>query len=164
MERLESRRACVNRSMRLSFDRRARPWHLRRDADACRQQRRGRRQASAGLTGGCVAFKAGPRPHDCRCRTWDGMTCAPAVRSAPVRWPRVDADSTSCIRSSSSASRPESVVAVTNYGADFACVVRRGNIYGVQFHPEKSHHFGTRLLQEFRGALTCCALASRPVC
>lgn len=46
-------------------------------------------------------------------------------------------------------SRPESVVAVTNYGADFACVVRRENIYGAQFHPEKSHHFGTRLLKNF---------------
>lgn len=41
------------------------------------------------------------------------------------------------------------VVAVANYGAEFACAVQHDNIYGVQFHPEKSHHFGTRLLQNF---------------
>jgi glutamine amidotransferase len=40
-------------------------------------------------------------------------------------------------------------LAVANYGADFSCAVRHGNIHGVQFHPEKSHHFGTRLLQNF---------------
>ena len=45
--------------------------------------------------------------------------------------------------------RPEDALAVAGYGADFACAVRHDNIYGVQFHPEKSHHFGTRLLQNF---------------
>lgn len=36
-----------------------------------------------------------------------------------------------------------------HYGAEFACAVRRENVQGVQFHPEKSHRFGTRLLQNF---------------
>jgi glutamine amidotransferase len=27
--------------------------------------------------------------------------------------------------------------------------VRKGNIYGTQFHPEKSHKFGMRLLKNF---------------
>jgi glutamine amidotransferase len=40
-------------------------------------------------------------------------------------------------------------VATARYGIDFSCAVRSGNIYGVQFHPEKSHHFGVRLLQSF---------------
>ena len=43
----------------------------------------------------------------------------------------------------------DDVLATANYGADFACAVRHANIFGVQFHPEKSHHFGTRLLQNF---------------
>lgn len=45
--------------------------------------------------------------------------------------------------------RQEDVLATCNYGADFACAVRCANIYGVQFHPEKSHHFGNRLLRNF---------------
>lgn len=45
--------------------------------------------------------------------------------------------------------RPEDSLAVARYGHDFTCAVRSGNIYGVQFHPEKSHRFGMRLLQNF---------------
>jgi glutamine amidotransferase len=43
----------------------------------------------------------------------------------------------------------ESTLAVTEYGGEFACAVRAGHVYGVQFHPEKSHHFGSQLLQNF---------------
>jgi glutamine amidotransferase len=45
--------------------------------------------------------------------------------------------------------RPDDVAAVSTYGREFSCAVTAGNIHGVQFHPEKSHHFGTRLLQNF---------------
>jgi len=45
--------------------------------------------------------------------------------------------------------RPEDAVAVSTYGMDFTCAVNSANIFGVQFHPEKSHHFGTRLLKNF---------------
>lgn len=45
--------------------------------------------------------------------------------------------------------RPGDVAAVSHYGADFPCAVRRDNIHGVQFHPEKSHHFGAQLLRNF---------------
>lgn len=45
--------------------------------------------------------------------------------------------------------RPEDALAVARYGEDFSCAVRHENIYGVQFHPEKSHHFGTGLLKNF---------------
>ena len=37
----------------------------------------------------------------------------------------------------------------TNYGYEFASVVRRRNIQGVQFHPEKSLRFGMELLNRF---------------
>lgn len=41
------------------------------------------------------------------------------------------------------------VIAVGNYGIDFACAVNANNIYGVQFHPEKSHKWGVQLLRNF---------------
>ena len=41
------------------------------------------------------------------------------------------------------------VLAVTDYGGSFCCAVRHDNVYGVQFHPEKSHHFGSQLLKNF---------------
>jgi glutamine amidotransferase len=39
------------------------------------------------------------------------------------------------------------------YGIEFAAGVSRGNISGVQFHPEKSHRFGKQLLASFAGGL-----------
>lgn len=43
----------------------------------------------------------------------------------------------------------EDILATTHYGIDFASVVSRQNIYGVQFHPEKSHKWGEQLLKNF---------------
>lgn len=46
----------------------------------------------------------------------------------------------------------QDVAARSQYGLDFACAVRKGHIQGVQFHPEKSHHFGSNLLKNFAEA------------
>jgi glutamine amidotransferase len=40
-------------------------------------------------------------------------------------------------------------LAITNFGTDFTCMVNKNNIYGAQFHPEKSLKFGMKLLQNF---------------
>jgi len=48
-----------------------------------------------------------------------------------------------------SCSREKDVLAVTEYGDKFASVVNSDNIFGVQFHPEKSHQWGIQLLKNF---------------
>jgi imidazole glycerol-phosphate synthase subunit HisH len=41
------------------------------------------------------------------------------------------------------------ILATTEYGLKYACAVQRGNIFGVQFHPEKSQAVGLRILENF---------------
>lgn len=41
------------------------------------------------------------------------------------------------------------VLALTDYGESFASVVGSGRIWGAQFHPEKSHHWGIQILKNF---------------
>lgn len=43
----------------------------------------------------------------------------------------------------------DNVLATSEYGMSFGCAVHSNNIYGVQFHPEKSHAYGVRLLKNF---------------
>lgn len=40
-------------------------------------------------------------------------------------------------------------LATANYGNNFVSAVRHGNIFGTQFHPEKSHSWGIDLLSNF---------------
>jgi len=44
---------------------------------------------------------------------------------------------------------PTNSIAVTNYGLSFSSAVNNDNIYGIQFHPEKSHQYGEKLLHNF---------------
>ena len=41
------------------------------------------------------------------------------------------------------------VLATTHYGLDFCSAFQSGNVFGVQFHPEKSHKFGMTLLKNY---------------
>lgn len=43
----------------------------------------------------------------------------------------------------------EDILAVTNYGYNFPSAIERANIFGVQFHPEKSHQYGLQIIKNF---------------
>ena len=44
---------------------------------------------------------------------------------------------------------PLDIIAFSNYGISFSSAVNHNNIYGIQFHPEKSHQYGEKLLYNF---------------
>lgn len=44
---------------------------------------------------------------------------------------------------------PRDVIATAHYGREFTTAFGHSNIFGVQFHPEKSHRFGKELLRRF---------------
>lgn len=41
------------------------------------------------------------------------------------------------------------IAATTTYGCEFICAVQSDNVYGVQFHPEKSQRVGLKILKNF---------------
>lgn len=46
------------------------------------------------------------------------------------------------------------VLAQATYGVPFVAALERGNVHGVQFHPEKSHRYGIQMFRNFVGAAT----------
>ena len=49
----------------------------------------------------------------------------------------------------------DDVMGRSNYGYPFVSAVARNNIYGVQFHPEKSHRFGLAFFKKFLAHIEC---------
>lgn len=47
----------------------------------------------------------------------------------------------------------ENVLATAEYSQKFTCSIIKNNIYGVQYHPEKSHKYGMQLLKNFSNTL-----------
>ncbi len=47
------------------------------------------------------------------------------------------------------------VAATSTHGVTFAAAVERGNVYGAQFHPEKSHKYGMLCLKNFSETQAC---------
>jgi glutamine amidotransferase len=44
---------------------------------------------------------------------------------------------------------PSESIATSDYGIKFSSAIQKNNIYGIQFHPEKSHQYGEKLLHNF---------------
>jgi glutamine amidotransferase len=91
----------------------------------------------------------------------------PHIGWSPVRWEKesrlaegIDSE-TPFYLVHSFAPRPEAgdLLGTAAYGTRFACAVERDNVFGVQFHPEKSSSAGLRLLSNFAGI---CAKAPAP--
>jgi glutamine amidotransferase len=83
----------------------------------------------------------------------------PHIGWSPVRWEKesrlaegIESD-TPFYLVHSFAPRPASgdLLGTAAYGARFACAAERDNVFGVQFHPEKSSAAGLRLLANFAG-------------
>jgi glutamine amidotransferase len=83
----------------------------------------------------------------------------PHIGWAPVRWERQSRlaegieSETPFYFVHSYVIRPaaEELLGTAEYGERFACAAERGNVFGVQFHPEKSSAAGLRLLANFAG-------------
>lgn len=83
----------------------------------------------------------------------------PHIGWSPVRWEKGSAlvegiESETpfyFVHSFAPAPEPGDLLGTAAYGDSFACAAERDNVYGVQFHPEKSSAAGLRLLSNFAG-------------
>jgi imidazole glycerol-phosphate synthase subunit HisH len=83
----------------------------------------------------------------------------PHIGWSPVRWERpsrltegIESETPFYfVHSFASRPQPEELLGSAEYGARFACAAERDNVFGVQFHPEKSSAAGLRLLSNFAG-------------
>ena len=129
--------------------RRADPRHLPRPAAALRLDHRARRRRRAS-----ACSRARSRELEA-----DGLK-VPHIGWSPVRWER-ESRLTEGIESRDAlllrpllrapARAASELLGSAAYGARFACAAERDNVFGVQFHPEKSSAAGLRLLANFAG-------------
>ena len=83
----------------------------------------------------------------------------PHIGWSPVRWEResrlvegIESETPFYfVHSFTPEPEPGDLLGSAAYGARFACASERGNVFGVQFHPEKSSAAGLRLLSNFSG-------------
>jgi glutamine amidotransferase len=94
------------------------------------------------LSGACGRFAASVKsPHV----GWNSLTCQNGSRLLRG----IPSDSFVYFAHSYSAPVVETTVARCEYGGEFSAAVEQNNLFGVQFHPEKSGPIGLKLLENF---------------
>ena len=78
-----------------------------------------------------------------------GWNALKIVRESPLLKYTREGEYVYFVHSFSATDCDESLLAVTEYGADLTACVGKGNVYGCQFHPEKSGEAGLRILKAF---------------
>ncbi|MCQ2457900.1 MAG: imidazole glycerol phosphate synthase subunit HisH [Clostridia bacterium] len=78
---------------------------------------------------------------------WNALTMT--GNASPILRDLADGDCVYFVHSFSAVSCDPYVSATTEYGAPLTAAVRRGNVYGCQFHPEKSGKVGLKILRAF---------------
>ena len=78
-----------------------------------------------------------------------GWNALKIVRDSPLLKYTREGEYVYFVHSYSAVDCEESLLAVTEYGADLTACVGKGNVYGCQFHPEKSGEVGLRILKAF---------------
>jgi glutamine amidotransferase len=98
----------------------------------------------------------------------DGLK-VPHIGWSPVSWERESSlvegiDSGTpfyFVHSFAPSPAPGDLLGSATYGARFACAAQRDNVFGVQFHPEKSSAAGLRLLSNFTGICAAVPASAR---
>jgi glutamine amidotransferase len=96
------------------------------------------------FAGACGRFAASVKsPHV----GWNSLTCKDGSRLLRG----IPSDSFVYFTHSYSAPVVQATVARCEYGGEFSAAVEQDNLFGVQFHPEKSGAIGFKLLENFCG-------------
>ena len=78
-----------------------------------------------------------------------GWNSLKIVKNSPLLKNTREGEYVYFVHSYSAVGCEDSLLAVTEYGADLTACVGRGNVFGCQFHPEKSGETGLRILKAF---------------
>jgi glutamine amidotransferase len=80
---------------------------------------------------------------------WNGLDFPPGRPTSPIFKYIDEGDSVYFVHSYHASGCGEAVIATADYGAPLTAAAARGNVYGTQFHPEKSGPVGLNILRAF---------------
>ena len=78
-----------------------------------------------------------------------GWNALKIIRESPLLKYTKEGEYVYFVHSFSAVNCDDSLLAVTEYGADLTACVGKGNVFGCQFHPEKSGEIGLKILKAF---------------